>query len=52
MANVMSKIIELKYVLCGIHTLYRLVNDTNVAKPVLDTEWLSRGGGRLGWEIR
>ena len=47
MASAMNKMIELKYVPCGIHTLRRLlVRFTNLERPVLDTDWISPGGGR------
>ena len=47
MASAMNKMIELKYVPCGIHTLRRLlVCFTNLERPVLDTDWISPGGGR------
>ena len=46
MSSVMNKMIELKYVPCGIHTLCRLVvSATNGEQPVLDTDWISTGGG-------
>jgi hypothetical protein len=47
MSSAMNKMIELNYVPCGIHTLRRLlVSATNCEKPVLDTDWISPGGGR------
>ena len=47
MSSIMNKMIELKYVPCGIHTLCRLVvTATNGEQPVLDTDWISTGGGR------
>ena len=47
MSSTMNKMIELKYVPCGIHTLRRLlVSATECEKPVLDTDWISPGGGR------
>jgi hypothetical protein len=46
MSSAMNKMIELKYVPCGIHTLRRLlVSATECEKPVLDTDWISPGGG-------
>ncbi len=43
----LDPLIELKYVPCGIHTLCRLlVSATEYEKPVLDTDWISPGGGR------
>jgi hypothetical protein len=47
MSSAMNKMIELKYVPCGIHTLcHLLVSATEYEKPVLDTDWISPGGGR------
>jgi hypothetical protein len=46
MSSVMNKMIELKYVPCGINTLCHLVGSaTNGEQPVLDTDWISTGGG-------
>jgi hypothetical protein len=43
----MNKMIELKYMPFGIHTLCRLVvSATNGEQPVLDMDWISTGGGR------
>ena len=47
MASVMNKMIDLKYVPCGIHTLCRLLASArNGEQPVLDTDWISTVGGR------
>jgi hypothetical protein len=46
MSSVINKMIELKYVPCGIRTLCRLVvRATNGEQPVLDTDCISTGGG-------
>jgi hypothetical protein len=46
MTSAMNKMIKLKYVPCGIHTLCRLmVSATDCEKPMLDTDWISAGGG-------
>jgi hypothetical protein len=46
-SSVMNKMIELKYVPCGIHTLCCLVvSATNGEQLVLYTYWISTGGGR------
>jgi hypothetical protein len=46
MSSFLNKMIELKYVPCGIHTLCHLVvSATNGEQPVLDTDWISTGGG-------
>jgi hypothetical protein len=46
MSSVMNKMIELKYMPCGIHTLHHLVvSATNGEQPVLNTDWISTGGG-------
>jgi hypothetical protein len=47
MSSAMNKMIELKYVTCGrIHILCHLiVSATNCEKPILDTDWISAGGG-------
>jgi hypothetical protein len=46
MSSAMNKMIKLKYMLCGIHTLCCLmVSATNCEKPILDTDWVSAGGG-------
>ena len=47
MASAMNKMIDFKYVPCGIHTLCRLVaSATNGEQPVLNTDWITTGGGR------
>ncbi len=47
MSSVMNKMIELKYLPCGIHTLCHLVvSAINGEQPVLNTDWISTGGGR------
>jgi len=47
MAFAMNKMIDFKYVPCGIHTLCRLLaSATNGKQPVLDTDWIATGGGR------
>jgi len=47
MASAMNKMIDLKYVPCGIHTLCRLLaSATNGDQPVLDTDWIATGGDR------
>ena len=47
MSSAMKNMFELKYVPCGILTLHCLmVSATNVEKPILDTDWISAGGGR------
>jgi len=47
MASVMNKMIDLKYVPCGIHTLrHLLASARNGEQPVLDTDWISTVGGR------
>jgi hypothetical protein len=46
MASAMNKMIDLKYVPCGIHTLRRLLASArNGEQPVLDTDWISTVGG-------
>ena len=45
MASTMNKMINLKYVPCGIHKLRRLVTSaTNGEQPVLITDWIATGG--------
>jgi hypothetical protein len=47
MAFAMNKMIDFKYVPCGIHTLCCLLaSATNGKQPVLDTDWIATGGGR------
>ena len=46
MTSTMNKMIKLKYVPCGIHTLcHPMVSATDCEKPILDTDWISAGGG-------
>jgi hypothetical protein len=42
---VMQRMIKLKYVPCGIHTLRCLASAINGDQPVLDTDWVMAGGG-------
>jgi hypothetical protein len=46
MSSVMNKMIVLKHLPCGIHTLcHQVVSATNCEQPVLDMDWISTGGG-------
>ncbi len=46
-SSAMNKMINLKYVPCGIHTLCCLLaSATNGEQLVLDTDWIATGGGR------
>jgi hypothetical protein len=40
-----QRMIELKYVPCGIHTLCCLASAINGDQPVLDMDWVMDGGG-------
>ncbi len=42
----MQRMIELKYVPCGIHTLCCLASAINGDHPVLDMDWVMADGGR------